>query len=74
MADNIITKRTNMKYKKAIDKLVPIAVIHADKKVPRNIYPDAESFSWAWNLAYHKKMDVLALEAGLRISIWQMEE
>ncbi|MFW6145325.1 MAG: hypothetical protein ACOC4Y_00860 [bacterium] len=66
-----------MKYIEKINKLVPIAVRAANQKIKTK---DTSGMSQLekddlWNRIYHREMDVLAADAGLRaISSAQREE
>lgn len=67
--------RVQTNYEKQIDKLIPMAMRSADKRLRRSGKSpnerregvDGSKFNWyRWNEYYHQAMNDLAHEAGLR--------
>ena len=58
--------RVMTEYEKEINKLIPQAAATADKEAPNWRYKKPVSWCAAWNAIYHREMNRLASEAGLR--------
>lgn len=65
--DQNLDRRKLSDYEQAINALIPKAVRKANKKMKlEKINIETEAGALSWNKAYHKAMNELAYNAGLR--------
>lgn len=69
-----MVKKSQLKYNRALDRLVPIALEHAMSTVFEEDFTTKEEYSGTWNRVFHTEMDRMAHQAGLRTSVWQLKE
>ena len=51
----------------AINRFIPHAVSEASRKVIEKKYARLQDYADAWNRAYHRAMDRMCKDAGLRV-------